>query len=408
MAICTTEPPALLAGAAVASPAQTLFVHEVSSEEDFVALRLDWEDLLGRTADASPYRAWGWLVSWWDAYHTAKNRLSILTVRDGDGRLQAVAPLMRTNLRPLLPFTILECLGGRYTGGSDRLGFLLAEGREAELAALLLVHLAGQRARWQVLDLRSVPANNAAWLGEGARRAGLTMAEAERQLAPYARIERSEAAQFRALRRSMRSYVRRYQNHVAERGGAVYRHLSGADAKTYLPRIFDLHLERRANKSFWQGRQEKLFLALAFPRLIAERQLSVHVLELNGRTIAGMVCLDDADKRAPVLTGFDPACSMLSPVSQLTWETILHAGRHGQRSLHFGTPDLPHKRRWGKDADGEAICRYLIYHHSPTSRLLQAVLRLGHLARYRVGRAMGGSPLLLRLRPHLEGLLPLS
>jgi CelD/BcsL family acetyltransferase involved in cellulose biosynthesis len=130
----------------------------VDTTSGFDALRGEWDELLRNSASNNLFLTWDWLRTWWE--HLPEDRsLHIVTVRDKDARLVALAPL---TVRPrrwlrLMPFRTIEFLG-RGNVGSDYLSVIVRNGFEHEGLRALAARLTDGRL---AVEFSHVDAQNA-------------------------------------------------------------------------------------------------------------------------------------------------------------------------------------------------------------------------------------------------------
>ena len=101
----------------------------IAGIERFAALTREWNELLRDSAADSPFLTAEWLQAWW-ANAAGTHTLHIITARDDDDRLIAIAPLMVTS-GPLGMFRRLDFLGTGFAG-SDYLDVIVRHGHERE------------------------------------------------------------------------------------------------------------------------------------------------------------------------------------------------------------------------------------------------------------------------------------
>ncbi len=127
----------------------------LASAGEFAVLEEEWEDLHRDSPRATPFQSWAWLYSWWEFYGEAYE-LRLITVRDDEGLLIGLAPLM---LERGLGFSRLLFVG---TGPTDYLDVLAREGWETQVLEALARTLR-QMGSWQVADLQQLRPEAAAW-----------------------------------------------------------------------------------------------------------------------------------------------------------------------------------------------------------------------------------------------------
>ena len=70
-----------------------LKVEVLKDTREFCALEEEWEELLQNAPLATPFQSWAWLYSWWEHYG-GPYELELVTVRERDGLLVGILPLM--------------------------------------------------------------------------------------------------------------------------------------------------------------------------------------------------------------------------------------------------------------------------------------------------------------------------
>lgn len=115
-----------------------LTVDIVTVSEDFERLRDEWHRLEEDSESFSVFMSWEWMHSWWQVYGGGK-QLHIVTVRDGDGRLVGLLPLMVTRgMSGLRRRPELALIGTGERVKSDYLGWLTAAQHRGEVTEALL------------------------------------------------------------------------------------------------------------------------------------------------------------------------------------------------------------------------------------------------------------------------------
>jgi len=80
---------------------------------EFENLRGEWTDLLNRSSRPSAFMSWEWMYSWWETFGATGISLIIIGVRDRAGKLIALAPLIKEQVRwrGLVPLNRIRFLG---------------------------------------------------------------------------------------------------------------------------------------------------------------------------------------------------------------------------------------------------------------------------------------------------------
>ncbi len=153
-------------------------VVEVASENEWRALKDEWNDLLARSDSNILFLTHEWLTSWWahigrPLAERGRAALFVIMIRR-NGALCAAAPFtIEVEYVLGLRTRIVRFLGH---GASDYLDLIVAEDREP-LLALIVGCLAAQTAAWDIVELREFSAQsvNRVPFGRLMARAGLTM-----------------------------------------------------------------------------------------------------------------------------------------------------------------------------------------------------------------------------------------
>lgn len=131
------------------------------------ALRAEWQ-ALHRVADAAPFLAWEWAVTWQQWLNP--NGTPVLLCAREAGQLIGLLALNKETARFAgLSVQRLSFLGDGF-GGADYLDVLSLPGREAETTTAILTFLM-QQASFDALELEGLAAqsHSLAWLAQGAK-----------------------------------------------------------------------------------------------------------------------------------------------------------------------------------------------------------------------------------------------
>jgi len=133
----------------------TLKFEELSGPEALVALSAEWESLEAELHPRTPFTSPLWIGLWWK--HFRQNRPAVRheffchTVRDYDGQLVAVAPLMVTHWPAVGPVRIrlLQFFGADPSITEIR-GVICRAERQDEVIIALANYLLDRKDRWDV------------------------------------------------------------------------------------------------------------------------------------------------------------------------------------------------------------------------------------------------------------------
>lgn len=128
----------------------------LTNQEEFASLEEEWEDLYQNSPLATPFQSWAWLYSWWESYGDSYV-LRLITVRNGEGLLVGIIPLMLERWWKL--GRLLFMGGDLITPYKD---VLIREGWESPVVEAGIKALE-QMTDWQVADFQEMRPTSAAW-----------------------------------------------------------------------------------------------------------------------------------------------------------------------------------------------------------------------------------------------------
>jgi len=248
-------------------------------------LTAEWDDLVDR-AGATPFHRPGWFTAWWDAFGAGSRR--VVTVRRGEA-LVAVMPLVERR--------------GVVSSPTNWHSFVSGPVAVDDAArTLLLEHVLASGRRGE-LGHPTTPAREAA-TGTPPRRGAPRRGGSGPRPPPVPGAGTVEA-------------------HGGRRGGPPGR----GPARHARTRAF------YAGLAAWAG---------------AAGLLRVAFLELDGRAIAGELCLEDEYATYPLKASYEPDHRPYSPGLILLFEQIRTSVESG-RSYEFMGSAEPYKMRWADD-----------------------------------------------------------
>jgi CelD/BcsL family acetyltransferase involved in cellulose biosynthesis len=284
-----------------------------------------------------PFVLPAWLKAWWDVFGGGWEP-RVLFVRSG-GTLIGIAPL---RLR-----------GGeaRFLGGvnvCDYLDFVTAPGREREFLEILLDHLG--RCGVRSMDLRVLRPESAAvrFLPGAAETVGCEADLQQEDVAYEMELPSTWDGYLLGLSGHQRHEVRRklrrlqetasFRLRVVEEPGQVSRGL-----ETFL----DLFRASRPDKfEFMDGRMETFFRAMT-RGMASLGLLRLYLLDLAGRTVAAVLCLEHRGTTYLYNNGFDPGLGSLSLGTVSKVLTIRECIGRGRGVYDFLKGAEPYKKHLG-------------------------------------------------------------
>jgi CelD/BcsL family acetyltransferase involved in cellulose biosynthesis len=310
----------------VSAPVRPLRFETISSEEEFVRLDGDWDQLVRAMARPSPFLLHGWLLEWLRHYGDKCN-LAVEAAFRGDALIAAL-PLVTFRRRGL---RVLTFAGARQSALADA---LVADGEGFHLVEDLV-----DRVRVSKHDYADL---------FGLSDAGLLAAlRGDRELRLFQRIEapvldlhRSWDELYREKTTSKkRAHHRHRRRQLAELGEVeVSVARTRAELEPALEEAFRLHELRWRNRPDGSGfvtETGKRFNRAVLPALAAADASRIVSLKIDGRTIAFAWFF--VLERTAFLhrMAFDPAYARCSPGLVNALDTLELAAGEGVRRIEF-------------------------------------------------------------------------
>lgn len=330
----------------------------------FASLRAAWAALLPASVTPFPFQSIEWAEAWW-AVFGAESDLLLLAVRDEEGRVIGIAPLMCTATP--LGRTI------RFIGGAeitDYLDIVAAAGDMSRVWGAVIGHLLDRRGSWDALDFHCLPE----WSPSHAALADL-LADAlpvrvgREEVCPLVDLPGSFEGYLRALPKKERHEIRRKaRNFERDVPTALPRIVTERDdALAALPDFFRLHrLSAPDKERFLTPEIERFFAAITATAADAG-WLRLYLLEIDGVPIAAMYAFAADDRLLIYNSGFDPAYARVSVGMVLTAMVIEDAAGAGLTVCDFLRGNETYKYRFGAAdtpvwrvvaaEDADAVCR---------------------------------------------------
>jgi len=323
-------------------------------------LAADWDRLARRV----PFRTWAWTSSWWRHYGHDSGRprphaaLFILGVFDPDGVPLGFAPWYREQ-------TASQGRALRFLGTgevcSDYLTVLSAPAAERRVAAALADWLtqahthppeSGNPNGWDLLELTGVEASDTA-VRRLARQLETHGHTVHRRDGPNCwRVELPDRWDdyLATLSKSHRKQIRRSVRDLLTSGRVTEHHVERPED---LPQardvLIDLHQRRRASlgqPGCFASDRFTAFHRDVMPRLLANGQLRLQWLELDGRPLAAEYALTGDGVVYAYQSGVDPDAIELSPGRLSHVAMLRQAIDQGDSAIDFLRGDEPYKAHW--------------------------------------------------------------
>lgn len=387
-----------------------LTLHVLQSGEQFERLAPEWRELLEAADNNRVFLSWEWLFTWW-RHLAGGRRLWIVTLREGRD-LVGIAPMALSSRQPqrLLPFRVLEFLGGGNVG-SDYLDVIAARGAEQPVIAALSDYLAERKLAIELTRIRP-DALSHRLLTALEQHAHAVVERAPKEICPYIRLEALSWESYLArLGASHRYNVRRRLRNLSRSFRVEFRQArSQAECDAWLPQLIALHRKRwsggrRASTAFSQP--ELVAFHSEFSALALQRGwLRLQFLHLNATPAAALYGLHYAGVFYFYQSGFNPAFFRHSIGLVTLGLAIQSAIAEGAREFDLLHGDESYKFLWTDER--RELSRFMLFPPGPRGlacrRMLEMRESLKRLMRRRsvpsAAIAAGVAP------PSLEHFLP--
>jgi CelD/BcsL family acetyltransferase involved in cellulose biosynthesis len=288
-----------------------LHVAVVHSEEEFDALKNDWDELVDNSNQCVYFLRWSWNRLWWKAYAPLEGQLYLIVCRDQSGQLLGLAPLYwRRASTPTIPsLKELLFLGtGIPIISSEHLDLITRRGYEQQVCEAMAAKVLQDRSVDR-LWLSEIPITSIA-LPHFRRAIGEQhhLAICNRSHYVDTRITWNE---FNAsLGKSTRAKLARCTRRLYSLGSCEFHCVKTSDElEPAMNHLVQLHQARWRSKgepgSFAMKSFEK-FLKEAMQSTLADGRLRLWTLSLNGETAAALLAFLDNGVAHYFQGGFDP------------------------------------------------------------------------------------------------------
>jgi CelD/BcsL family acetyltransferase involved in cellulose biosynthesis len=342
---------------AVEHDIEPLTASVVSSREELKTYASEWDTLLESSRARSLFLTWEWLDSWLKSVRPDAALLVVL-VRDGGGRLAAIAPFYRTRMRlaGIVGYRSLRVVGDSDSG-ADYPDMILRADCERQAAEAVAGALVQHSRQWDCLWLSSM----AGWTGAPERfeimrkAAGMYLHERPRTFSSL-QLPTSYQEYLESLSGKFRSWIRRRTRQLS---AAHKLEFVRCDAREELPawldRLFELHSRRWASvglRGSFERRPRMADFYRTFAPVAMERGwLRFYALRLDGQVLATQYGYAYGGSFLAIQEGFEPSAP--EGVGNLLRSLAVEACiAEGLREYDFLGGFTFHKGRWGAQERG--------------------------------------------------------
>ncbi len=326
----------------------------VTTNEAFLALQGEWDDLVSQCDEDNPFRRWFWNHCWWKHFGH-KRQLAIVVAREA-GQLVGLAPCFIERDHWWRGARVMRLLGATEEVCSEHLGIITRAGYEAQVVPQLLEYLCHDcEHKWDVLRLTELPSHSAQIpvIDQFVSRHGMAARQQQGHICHLVRFTGDWDDYVRSLDTKRRTKLNRNLREFAVEKVEVAVAETPADLPARFNELCQLH------NHHWQTLgQPGLFETpafAAFHREIAEHFLPRQMLLLgslwiNGEAVASSYSLRLNGVAYEYQRGHNPAWITRRPGHVLQFLLFRYAIEHGVRCWDYLRGDYPHKRDWANDA----------------------------------------------------------
>lgn len=334
----------------------SFIIQRLENIEELAALTPEWSVIDRATRPRSPFTSPAWLLTWWK--HLRRRNFAFRdefyshAIRSLDGRLVAIAPLMRS-FAPGLGVPVLRILQffGTDPGLTEFRGVICGHADHDVVVQALFAHFLARRDEWDVLrwhGLRRSAADYKAALPGDTLISGAVLPD-------YVLVLPAswEALKTR-LSGKMRQNLRRTYAALERDGLRFGLRVVAAEAEVAdaTARFLALNAARAAaanmvrHPPLVRSRRAQAFFGEQLLEFAARDELRIFELEVAGKVVASRLAFQFDDVLYLYFSGYNPVWRDYSIMTVLMAETIQWALARGMREINFSTGDDQSKRRW--------------------------------------------------------------
>ena len=356
--------------------AVTLAVIRSTSELD--SLEPEWDRLLDSCAYATPFMSWDWYHYWWGHYGRS-HRLSATVLRDADGELVGVIPLMRLPRSPLAPRE-LRYVGNYRSSAIGYIDFLLRPESEDACLALFASELAAD-AGWDRIRLTELRADspNLARLCRAATAHGMRIEVRGTTCGRIAPLPDSFEDYLKTLSAESRRQLRRRTNRLFRSRRAAFKVLqSEAEVRESISWFMRHKRTRLREKRVWTlldhpGYAD--FLLDFCLSMLSKNRLRIFALEVDGKLTCCQPSLATGDTVTYWHAAYDPAYRTDRVHDVCTGLSLRACIDEGFTVADFMQSEHPHKCHYAKER--QHVVRVDIYRPQLRSLMFEGMTHLG-------------------------------
>jgi len=333
----------------------SLRVDRIVTEPDLMALETDWRALETTCGNTLPFRTFTWASCWWkhlrEQRRAVRDSLAFMTVRQSEGRLVGVAPLLLTERPAVGP---LRTRSLRFIGADPNMtevrGVLCEPGFEAVCYAALAEAIGDPGHPFDWLEWTGVEPHHGARGALSALQLLWTPDVVCCVLDLPATWEEVRAAGGRNLKESLRKCYNSLKRDGLDFALEVVA--QGAEVPSALEDFFRLHRARAdsqetpPHKDVFADAACRAFLLDVCEQFAKQGALRIFRLQVGGGLVATRVGFVLGGCLYLYYSGYEPAFAKYGVMTTALAEAIKYAVEHGLRQVNLSTGRDSSKLRW--------------------------------------------------------------
>ncbi len=334
----------------------SLTVETVVDDAGLSMLTREWDELDAETGLRTPFTGSLWSRLWLKHLAAARwyvrDEVCTFVVREQDGRLVAIAPMMRTTRPGTGPFRMQKA---QFIGADPNMTevrrMVCRPEDEARAATAIMTALTAVPDSWDRIKWTGLAAADTVAWGDVPGEMGATVSMY------YVRLPDTWVAFRAGLSRNIKESLRKCYNSL-RRDGVSWSFAaveSVAAMPTAVDRFFELHTARAeaqvavAHHDVFATANSREFLREYFQAMAAEGRAFVFQLLIEDVVVATRLAIACGSTLYLYYSGFDQTWSRYSVMTTTVAESIKWAIEHGYEIVNLSTGDDVSKSRWSPE-----------------------------------------------------------
>ncbi|MFC1634595.1 GNAT family N-acetyltransferase [Planctomycetota bacterium] len=345
----------------------------VTSRDQLNTYAHEWNELLASSRANTLFLTWEWVITWLDVVYPDAPLL-IVAVREGDGRLVAIAPFYRSDLHllGLIKYRSLRIIGDCQCGG-EYSDIIIRSGFEDAAMMCVARELVTHQDAWDCMWIYNV----AGWTG--ARERFTTMSEElglhlHDRVCKFSsvRLPATHEAYLNLLSKKRRGYIRRMARRLHKSYSVELTQCDNYDElPVQLAKLFELHRTHWESVgqvgSFVRRPPMKRFYESFAPIALSKGWLRLYVLKVDGVPQAAQYGYVYNGIYHAVQEGYNP--NVFEGIGNVLRNLLVRKCiEEGLKEYDFLGGFSAHKRLWG--AEPRQGYAFFIGRKSPKNHLL--------------------------------------